>query len=521
MASTFSTNLRVELMADGEQEDLWGQKTNTNLQLVEDAISERTSVVTTGGNSTLTTNNGSADEARNLLIDVSGTLTSDATIIAPDVNKLYFIRNGTSGGFSVYIKNTSDAGAGLEVTQGSIVAVYIDATNDTQFALTNESTTISAFARTYLDDTTSTATLATLLAAGTALANTFTADQTIQSTVADATAGPSLTLWRNSASPAADDELGQLLFDGEDAGGNQTTYGSVKARIVDATGGSEDGAVDVDTIVAGTGTRAARFQQGLLLGTAIGNDKGAGSINATAYFGNGAFLFPGARFGVQISNNGTDADHDIDIAAGCVANSTATELIPVSAVTIQIDNASDRVDSSTLDADTYYHILVGRDGTNLVAGFSKVDSLPSGWDTYRRIWSIRTDSSSNVPGFTTIENYMILDDPLLVVNEAVGTTAELHQIGPGARTRARVTIQSSGNGVAYVTTPDQTDTAVSQLSGVASHGLQAADAGAGVEFNRWAHTFDVITDTSGQARFRQSASTTLRVNLLGWQELAF
>lgn len=352
-------------------------------------------------------------------------------------------------------------------------------------------------------------------------ANTFTADQVIQSTDDGATAGPSLTLWRNSASPAADDELGQLPFDGEDADGNQTTYAKAKARIVDPTSGSEDGALDIETIVAGTETRSARFEKGLLLGTAIGDDKGASSANLKALFGNGAFVFVGARFGATISN-GTDADHDIDIAAGCVADSTDTELLPVTASTIEIDNASHRVDSSTLDPDTYYHILVGLNGTTPVAGFSKADALPSGWDKYRRIWSVRTDGSSNIPGLTTIGNFMLLDDPLLVVNETVGTTAELHQVGPAARTKARITVQMStaANRACYLSTPDQNDTAASLTAGVATQGILPADAGAGVENNRWAHTSEVLTDTSGQVRVRQDGNGNLRMYLLGWEELA-
>ena len=56
------------------------------------------------------------------------------------------------------------------------------------------------------------------------------------------------------------------------------------------------------------------------------------------------------------------------------------------------------MDSSTLDADTWYHILIGKktsDGS-VVAGFSKADSLPSGWDGYFRLTSRLTDSSSNI-----------------------------------------------------------------------------------------------------------------------------
>jgi hypothetical protein len=86
-------------------------------------------------------------------------------------------------------------------------------------------------------------------------ANTFTANQTITSTDAGATAGPVVTLYRNSASPDANDILGQVLFNGEDSAGNTQEYGSIQAVASDPTSTSEDGAIDFYVPVAGTRTR--------------------------------------------------------------------------------------------------------------------------------------------------------------------------------------------------------------------------------------------------------------------------
>ncbi len=74
----------------------------------------------------------------------------------------------------------------------------------------------------------------------------------LESTDAGAAAGPIITLYRNSASPAASDILGQVLFTGEDSAGNTQTYASVQATITDATSTSEDGSLVFSVVTAGT-----------------------------------------------------------------------------------------------------------------------------------------------------------------------------------------------------------------------------------------------------------------------------
>ncbi|MGO8242940.1 hypothetical protein [Rhizobium johnstonii] len=69
---------------------------------------------------------------------------------------------------------------------------------------------------------------------------------------AGAALGPILTLYRNSASPAASDAIGGIRFDGEDSAGNQQTYASIEGSITDPTTTSEDGALFLRAVVAGT-----------------------------------------------------------------------------------------------------------------------------------------------------------------------------------------------------------------------------------------------------------------------------
>ncbi len=149
MASTFTTNLRIEKPADGEKDTTWGQVINANItEMFEDAISAESSISTTGGTTVLTTNNATADESRNVFLDISGTLVSTATITIPDLNKFYLVRNGTTEAFDVIIK---PSGTGYTIVQGESAIVYCDGTDC--FEIGMGGFTITTFAKTLLDDT--------------------------------------------------------------------------------------------------------------------------------------------------------------------------------------------------------------------------------------------------------------------------------------------------------------------------------------------------------------------------------
>ena len=79
----------------------------------------------------------------------------------------------------------------------------------------------------------------------------------MESTDAGATAGPVLEFYRNSATPAASDILGNITFNGEDSAGNTQEYASIETVIVDATSTSEDGQLDFYVTKAGTRTKFA------------------------------------------------------------------------------------------------------------------------------------------------------------------------------------------------------------------------------------------------------------------------
>ena len=127
MASTYSDRLRIELMAAGDQSGTWGDTTNTNLgTLIEEAIAGVASITMSDANKTLTSNNGITDEARQMVIKLTGTLTATREVIVPQKEKLYVVHNGATGG-KVHVKTS--AATGVEVSPGFKAAVYCDGTN--------------------------------------------------------------------------------------------------------------------------------------------------------------------------------------------------------------------------------------------------------------------------------------------------------------------------------------------------------------------------------------------------------
>lgn len=127
MASTYSPNLRLELVADGEQTGVWGDTVNTTLgTTLEAAITGVQSISITGLTTrTLTVNNGVPDEARSAVLRFTGALAVDCAIIAPAVPKIYVVNNETTGGFNLLIKTASAASTSIPP---GIFLVYCDGT---------------------------------------------------------------------------------------------------------------------------------------------------------------------------------------------------------------------------------------------------------------------------------------------------------------------------------------------------------------------------------------------------------
>jgi hypothetical protein len=135
MASTYSTDLKLELMATGENAGTWGTKTNTNLELVQQAIAGYQAIDVASSDVTLAMSNASISNARNMVLSFTGTLSGNRTVNLPDsIEKFYILKDGTThSGNTLTFKTTS--GTGFELDEGKIHAAYSDGTNVNEVAL--------------------------------------------------------------------------------------------------------------------------------------------------------------------------------------------------------------------------------------------------------------------------------------------------------------------------------------------------------------------------------------------------
>ena len=113
------TPLGVELMVTGENAGTWGTKTNTNLQLIEQISAGYISqtVNGTGATTLAVTDGGTGATLATRVIVLTGTITGNITVTIPlDVENWYFIKNGTTGGYTVEFKYVSGSGSSFTWT---------------------------------------------------------------------------------------------------------------------------------------------------------------------------------------------------------------------------------------------------------------------------------------------------------------------------------------------------------------------------------------------------------------------
>ena len=135
MASTYSTDLKLELMATGENAGTWGTKTNTNLELVQQAIAGFQAIDVASSDVTLVMSNASVSNARNMVLKFTGTLAGNRTVNLPDsIEKFYILQDATThGANSLTFKTVS--GTGFTLDEGKMHGGFSDGTNVYEVAL--------------------------------------------------------------------------------------------------------------------------------------------------------------------------------------------------------------------------------------------------------------------------------------------------------------------------------------------------------------------------------------------------
>jgi len=143
MANSTSTSLKLTVQATGENSGTWGQITNTNLLILEQAIGGYDALGITSG-ATLTFTNGALSNGKNQVLKLTGTIGGAVNVIVPDsVEKTYVIDNATSGAFTVTVKTTSGTGVTWAAADKGTKMVYSDGTNVVDTAFTDLSSDYS------------------------------------------------------------------------------------------------------------------------------------------------------------------------------------------------------------------------------------------------------------------------------------------------------------------------------------------------------------------------------------------
>jgi hypothetical protein len=130
MATTY-TDLGLSLMLTGENSGTWGDITNDNLELIQQALAGYEAVTVNGtGTTTLDITDATISNGRNAVIKLTGTITGNITVTIPDsVEKLYTVINGTVGVFTVEFKTVSGTGFTFAAADKGTRLAYSDGTN--------------------------------------------------------------------------------------------------------------------------------------------------------------------------------------------------------------------------------------------------------------------------------------------------------------------------------------------------------------------------------------------------------
>jgi len=188
MASSYSTDLKLELMVTGENSNTWGDKTNNNLNLIQQAVAGYQSIALTSTTTTLAMTNATISNARNMVLEFTGSLSANSTVNLPDgIEKLYFIKDSTTRNtYSLTFKTTS--GTGVALTSSKITGAYSNGTDVVAIDLNSLGGTMTIDqVLTYGSTTTQSLTVSNLIATATVSTNTFLATTATATTLTGTT----------------------------------------------------------------------------------------------------------------------------------------------------------------------------------------------------------------------------------------------------------------------------------------------------------------------------------------------
>ena len=128
--ATYTSSLGLELITPGSQAGLWGNTTNNTFTLVDQAITGVTPIsfaAASGTTYTLTDFNGAVDEARSAVLNITGTATGSNTVVIPNKQKTYLVRNNTG---KDVVFQTASPNATYTVGAGYSILIFCDGNNN-------------------------------------------------------------------------------------------------------------------------------------------------------------------------------------------------------------------------------------------------------------------------------------------------------------------------------------------------------------------------------------------------------
>jgi len=188
MPSSYSTDLKLELMVTGENANTWGDKTNSNWNLIQQAVAGVQSIPLISTTTTLAMSNATISTARNMVLEFTGTLSGNSVINIPDgIEKMYFVKDSTAhSGYTLTFKTVSGVGFNLE--SGKIYGAYSNGTNVSSISLNNLGGTMTIDqVLTYGSTTAQSLTVGSLIATNAISSNTLVATNATISTITGTT----------------------------------------------------------------------------------------------------------------------------------------------------------------------------------------------------------------------------------------------------------------------------------------------------------------------------------------------
>jgi hypothetical protein len=131
MANTTSANLKLTVQQTGENSGTWGQITNTNLLILEQAIGGYDTLDAASSPTALVFSNGAKSKGKNQVIKLTGNITGNVDVTIPNgILKTYIVDNGTTGAYTVTLKYVSGGSSVTwSATDKGTKLVYADGTN--------------------------------------------------------------------------------------------------------------------------------------------------------------------------------------------------------------------------------------------------------------------------------------------------------------------------------------------------------------------------------------------------------